>query len=709
LEGTVNFDGVPDEAAWQDIAPFKMVTQFPLFGLEPTEKTDVRVTYDDEYIYIGASLYAEDPSLILSSTKKRDDSGDNNDWLGVLFDTYNDYENAVGFQTNPSGLRTDLTVSNDGIASFGEPPLNSSWNTFWDVETRINDEGWFIEMRIPISSLRFQEKNGEVLMGMILFRWVPYLNETYIYPAISNEYGGYSMLKISRAQKVVFRNLRSRKPLYVSPYIIGGFTQLNEQNDDGSAYEYDRREKLNAGLDLKYGISSNLTLDVTLNTDFAQVEADDEKVNLTRYNLFFEEKRQFFLERASLFNFNTISSSTLFHSRRIGLDDDFNPVPIIGGIRLVGRKGQLDAGFLSMQTAGTDSLPSENFSVLRLKRKVINENSYIGGILTSRVGMDGSYNEVYGLDAIIRMTGDEYLKLRWSQSFEHGMENRPFAMENGTYLVNWERWKNVGFYYDIFIGGAGKDFHPGIGFQYREDFHYFGGIFNYTWLMGKHSPIMKHGPGFMNINSLSQSRGVYDSRDIGVFYELQMKNYWSFMTALIYNYENVFELFEISDDTHVLVGEYSYPSIYSTVSTPLTKPAFAELRFQGGGYYDGNLVSITLEPGWNMSSSFILSGAYIFNKIDFSERDQHFMGHIGRLKALYMFSTKLSASVFIQYNSAIYNVNSNFRLRYNPREGNDLYIVYNEGANTDLGREMLDIPRMSDRTLMLKYTYTFRL
>jgi hypothetical protein len=709
LEGTINFDGIPDEVAWERIAPFQMVTHSPVYGLEPTERTDIRVTYDHEYIYFGASFYTKDASLIQSSTRKRDEMGGDNDWLGVLLDTYNDNENAVVFWTNPSGVRTDMTVFNDGVSSMpDQPPANNSWNTFWDVETRTTDEGWFIEMRIPVSSLRFQEDNGEVIMGMTLIRWIPYLNESYTFPGIPNEFGDWSLLKVSRAQKVVFRDIESRNPLYVAPYVIGGFTQLNELNEQETAYDYRREEKLDAGIDVKYGVSSNLTLDVTLNTDFAQVEADEEQVNLTRFSLFFEEKRQFFLERASLFDFNTAGPSTMFYSRRIGLDEDFNPVPIIGGIRLIGRKGPWDVGFLDMQTARSDSLPSENFGVLRLKKKVINANSYMGGILTSRVGLDGSFNEVYGLDALIRVTGDEYIKLVWGQTFETGLDNIPFSLDNARYLVNWQRRKNVGFYYDLYLSGAGRDYNPGIGFQHRDDYHLYGGSFNYTWLMGEDSPIMKHGPGFRNFSFISQTRGMYESIQNTLYYELQLKSAWAAQAGLSYNFEHVFEVFEISDDADVPMGEYWYPSVEGMIMTPMTKRAWAMLLMEGGGFYDGTYVSLTLMPNISFSSSFVISGSYVLNRVDFSARYQHFLAHIGRLKALYMFSTKISASAFVQYNSAVQTLTSNFRFRYNPREGNDLYLVYNEGTNTDIEDDILNIPRMADRTLMLKYTYTFQ-
>lgn len=281
-------------------------------------------------------------------------------------------------------------------------------------------------------------------MGLIVLRWIPQHNGVYIFPPIPNEFGSWSLLKVSLARDVIFPGLQSQKPLYITPYALAGFAQSNELNDAETDYEYSLDRKLYAGLDVKYGITSNLTLDLTLNTDFAQVEADDEKVNLTRFSLFFEEKRQFFLERASIFDFNTGGPTTMFYSRRIGLDDDGNIVPIIGGVRLIGRKSGWDAGFLNMQTMRSDSLPSENFGVLRVKKRILNENSYAGGVYTSRLGLDGSFNHVYGFDGLLRVAGDEYLKIVWGQSFENGLVNQPFALRNARYIINWTRRRDVG-------------------------------------------------------------------------------------------------------------------------------------------------------------------------------------------------------------------------------------------------------------------------
>ncbi len=709
LLGEIVFDGLPDESAWQLAESFPFVMHSPVFGNEPEERTEVRILYDERYVYIGAWFYTKDPSKILSTSKLRDEMKPDCDWLGVVIDSYNDNENGMSFWTTPAGLRTDMEVFNDATGSHEDVPLNISWNTHWEVKTHVNAEGWFVEMLIPVSSLRFQVIDGQVTMGLILIRWIPQHRSIYIFPGIPNEFGPYSIWKVSRAKDVVFPVLESHKPFYITPYALAGLSQMNELNEAGTDYEFSRDKKLEAGLDLKYGITSNLTLDLTLNTDFAQVEADDEKVNLTRFSLFFEEKRQFFLERASIFDFNAGGPNTMFYSRRIGLDEDFNLVPIIGGIRLIGRKSGWDMGFMNMQTARSDSLPSENFGTLRLKKRILNQHSYVGGIYTSRLGMDGSFNQLYGLDALIRVTGDEYLKLVWGQSFEDNLANKPLVLKNARYYLNWKRRRNVGFHYDLSLSGTGPDYNPGVGFQYREDYCAYGGTLNYTWMMPSESRLILHGPQLRARVYISQSRGIRESSTVSLQYRLESKSLWQVFLGPEYSYENLFELFELSDDVNVPVGKYSFLQLTGMIMTPMTQPLWMVLEFKGGDYYDGQMLSVTAMPYWSISSTFMLSGAYIFSKVDFPGREQHFLSHIGRIKAQLMISTKISASAFIQYNSGSHNIMSNFRFRFNPREGNDLWVVYNEGANTGLTREEPNPPRLAARTVMLKYTYTFRL
>jgi hypothetical protein len=228
-------------------------------------------------------------------------------------------------------------------------------------------------------------------------------------------------------------------------------------------------------------------------------------------------------------------------------------------------------------------------------------------------------------------------------------------------------------------------------------------------MMPEESHLVRHGPEIWVRDYFSQSRGIRESTSLDLQYTYEFKSLWQGRVGVEWNYENLFELFEISDDVNVPIGTYTFPQLTGLIMTPMTKPTWMMLQFETGGYYDGKMLSITAMPNWSMSSSFILSGAYIYSNVDFTTRDQHFISHIGRIKALLMFSTKLSVSAFIQYNSEPHFVSSNIRFRYNPREGNDLWIVYNEGTNTDLDREIPSPPRLAGRTVMLKYTYTFRL
>jgi hypothetical protein len=708
LTDSIIFDGNPFEKAWNTISPFPMIMHSPVFGKPVSERTEIMVGHDDKFLWVGARLYVSDPSLIQVTSKKRDEFGGQSDYFTVLLDTYDDNESAVVFMTNPSGARTDMTINNDAEGDISSPasmPLNDSWNTFWDVLTQVTEEGWFVEMRIPLSSLRFQDINGKVTMGLIVWRWLAKTSELYSYPPIHQNWD-ISFLKPSQAATVILEGIKSSRPIYITPYATGGFGQEHVLNDEETAWVRKGDPEINAGLDIKYGLTSNMTLDLTINTDFAQVEADDQMINLTRFSLYFPEKRQFFLERANIFDFNTGVSNTLFYSRRIGLNED-EIIPIIGGARLTGRKGPWDIGVMNMQTAKSDSLPSENFGVVRFKRRSINPYSYFGNIITSRIGIDGSYNLVYGFDGLIRVTGDEYLKLKWAQSFETGQNNNPFALNRSRYMINWQRRNTVGFAYDLFFSGYGPQFNPGIGFESREDYTCAGAILHYGLVAPEASLLYKHNFYLRNQNFFNISHNKTESITLMPGYGFELKNslFWSVYFG--YNYENVFEAIDLNDYTQIPVGEYKYWSMEGMLMTSMSKPLMSLVLVQAGSYFDGNRISLGLEPSWAVSSSLRLSAFYQYNRVNFAERNQKFLAHIMRLKILLMFNTKLSASAFIQYNSDEHNIISNFRLRYNPREGNDFYIVYNEGTNTNLDREIPTLPRMSDRTLLLKYTYTF--
>jgi len=704
LEGTIDFDGMPFEKAWQKIKPFPMVMHQPNYGNPPSEKTDIRVTYDNRYIYVAGRMYDDEPSMIQATTKKRDEFTTNSDGFGILFDNFNDKENALAFMTTPSGNRTDFAIFND---AQGRSPFNMSWNTFWDVKTTRDNRGWFAEIRIPLSSLRFQTINNQTIMGITVWRWLPHNNESSSSPGIDPKYGQFALMKPSLAREVVFTGLQGRKPLYIAPYVLGGITQTHELNTDGTAYIRNNNPTFTEGLDVKYGLSSKFTLDFTLNTDFAQVEADDQKVNLTRFSLFFPEKRLFFQERASIFNFGFGGPNNLFYSRRIGIDGN-KPVQIYGGARLAGRIGKWDMGFLNMQTAPHINLASENFGVFRMKRQVINSYSYMGGIFTSRVSTNGNFNYVYGMDGFFRLFGDDYMNIKWAQSFESDSTNNPFSLNPTRIRFNWQRRSVKGLGYNFSYSYSGESYHPGIGFEVRKKYYLLFGQALYGWLPGENASLFSHNITLRSMNFFRLDNSI-ETSNTSLGWNFQARSFYSGNFAISYNYESLKDTFKLSNKVNVPVGDYKFFSFKGMFSTPMNHLFYVVNNFETGQFYDGGRISYTIAPTWNVSSNLNLSGTYQINNVWFRARKQNYLSQLAGFKVLYMLNIRFSLNSFIQYNSSTGTIIGNIRFRYNPREGTDLYIVYNDDMNTELTRKIPTLPGSNGRTIILKYTYTFNI
>jgi len=705
IQGRVTLDGLSNEPAWQGIKPLPVVVCMPNEGAEPSEKTEILVAHDDEYLYIGARLYDREPDKIQATSKKRDDMKLSNDWIGVVLDTFNDHENGLCFFTTPAGLRLDMTVFGDGVGDF---PVNQNWNTFWDVKTVRNREGWFAEMRIPLSSIRYQVVEGRALIGLTAWRYIARRNEVITFPAVSAKWGFWGPFKPSQTHDVVLEGLSNRRPLYVAPYVLGGYGRSYELNEAETAYEGKDKLAREAGLDVKYGLTNNLTLDLTVNTDFAQVEADDQQVNLTRFSLFFPEKRLFFQERASVFESGFGDETGLFYSRRIGIYDG-RLVRIYGGARAIGRLGGWDIGFLDMQTAPVDDadLPSQNLGVLRLRRQVFNTKSWVGAIATSQIGTDGTFNTAYGLDGIVNVFGDDYLAWNWAQTFATDQANRAFSLDSAKFRLNWQRRTLEGLAYDLDVSRAGADYDPGLGFEFRSDYTRFGNSVLYGWLPGGSSWLMRHSIFLKGYLYLQNADGAAESYQVGPGYQFTSKSSFYASINPMFCYENVPENFSLSDEAEIPVGRYRFFDLNLAFNTPSTKSRYVEGTIDVGSFYDGRRFSVGLSPRWDVSSSLEIGGFYEFDHVAFPDRGQRFVAHLGRLRVLAMLSTKFSAAAFVQYSSADKALTANVRIRYNPREGTDLYIVYDDGANTHRLSQAPMLPRSMGRTLLLKYTYTF--
>jgi hypothetical protein len=716
LNEPITFDGLSDEAAWRNIRSLPMVMMQPDFGFPPSEKTEVLIGFDDEFLWVAGRLYDREPDRIQAPSKKRDYMEANTDWFGVIFDTFNDKENGLGFFTTPSGLRWDGAVFNDAKPTMPmDEPINLSWNTFWDVKVAVNGEGWFVEMRIPFSSLRFQDQNGQVVMGLLVWRWIARKNEQIVFPAIYPKWGMMSGWKPSQAQEIRLDGVHSGHPLYITPYALGGGGFSYDLNHAETEYVRTKNPTAEVGLDLKYGLTSNLTFDLTLNPDFAQVEADDQQVNLTRFSLFFPEKRLFFQERAAVFDFNFGGPNRLFYTRRIGLyesedeDEDARVVPIYGGVRLIGRAGPWDLGVLNMQTAplAAVNLPSENFGVLRARRRVFNPYSYIGGMITSRIGRDGTYNEAYGLDGTFRLSEDGYLSFGWAQTFVSGKPNNPVSLDPTRLRLSFEQRTRKGLGGSVSFSRAGRDYEPGIGFEMREDFSASRGRVLYGWIPGEKSPLQSHSISAEGLIVVRNEDSTVESAELGPGWEFNFKSGWGGEVGYAFYRESVREEFSFADEADVPPGEYSFSGFRGFLRTPPGKLLSTMFMMDLGTFYDGRRTTLRLMPSWSLLPDLSLGGLYEYNRLIFPGRAQDFTAHLVQLRFLATLSTKFSVLAFIQYNGGDDIAIANLRLRYNPREGNDLYIVYNEGLNTDRFKDIPVRPLQDNRALLVKYSYTF--
>ncbi len=706
-ESPIDFDGAVNESVWDNIEPLSLTTQSPVYHAEPISQTEIRLTYDNAYIYLAGKMYVNHKDDIVSNSKRRD-AMVLTDWFGIVIDSYNDKQNALGFFTTPAGNRMDANVLND---ANGSNPLNLSWNNFWDVEVTQDEHGWYAEIRIPWSSLPFEAIDGQVKMGITTWRYAAKYNEIVISPDISPEYGEMAAWRPSLAQEYIFQGISPKKPFYITPYALAGFSQekaiLEASPDRYTATKDIKRE---VGLDLKYGISNNWTVDLSLNTDFAQVEADNQQVNLTRFNLFFPEKRLFFQERSGLFDFNFPRGNKLFYSRRIGINADGAPIPIIGGVRLTGRSGGMDVGFLNMQTADSSSENGENFTVARVLKQVINKYSNVGFILTHRNDLEGQHNTAFGFDTTIRLFGQTFWTMRAAQTIDNDAGQSLFGFDNQKAFTSISKRSQKGFVYAGSLTRVGKDFNPRMGFERRSNYFRHGQRIGYNWFPDSQSAIFKHGPQgrgdfFWNNTSLD-----LETMNYRVGYAVQWRNFWAIDLGYRRSVDVLTEVFELSDDASIPLGRYTFSGLNAEFTTNQTLPVSAILEIDQGQFYDGERTSVSLTPLFQASSSLELSGSYQYNKINFSARDQAFISHLISANTLVMFNTKLSISALLQYNSLDKNFLGNVRLRYNPREGNDLFIVYNDLLNTERSRiEGPTIPLSTGRTILLKYSYTFSL
>ena len=702
LTGPVSVDGRVDEAAWKAVAPLPLVTHWPAFGGAPSEKTEIRIAYDDAAVYVSCRCDAP-PDAIAATSFARDASGLGTDYLALQLDTYDDNASSMVFLTTPTGTRTDVATSGDtGV-------FDDTWNTFWDAAAVMTPTGWAAEMRIPFSSLRFQTVDGRTVMGLGAWRYLARRNELDIFPAIPPEWGFWSFGKPTQFQQATFTGVEASRPVYVTPYALGG----GAQRFDTAALRSDTRVT-EMGADAKLALTDDLGLDLTLNTDFAQVEADAPQLNLTRFSLFFPERRQFFLERASVFDVGFGGSDRLFYSRRIGLADG-EPVRILGGGRVVGRLGAFDVGTLVMQTArrttldetgAADVLPSETFGVVRLQRRAFNDQSRVGAMTTSRVGVDGSASGALGLDADVRLFGQTFLVAAAAATLD---DQSTFAPLDASRLrATLERRSNVGTAYVLTAARAGRAYRPAVGFQQRKDFTSLAASVSQGWAPPPGSRLSRHRALVSLETFLRNADGVAETSEGRAEWAGSFASGATLTVAATATRDNLLDGFSLSSDATVPAGSYTFGGANLSYGLPGGQAATASLRAGGGMFYDGWRAVAGIDPRWLVSRPLGFSGGYEVNVVGFPDRRERFVAHVGRLRVTAALDTRWSMAATVQANSAAQAGLVNARFRYNPREGTDLYLVFNAG-HTDPGIGASGRPFADSRGVLIKYATTFAL
>ncbi|WP_420401580.1 DUF5916 domain-containing protein [Flagellimonas sp.] len=706
----LHLDGFLNEALWEEAQQFPFMEWRPDWGASDS-LTTLFVTFDKDYLYVAMDAKDPNPEKIIGRNLVRDGwYGD--DYFAFQIDPNRTRKNAFIFSIYPTGSRYDDAIYNDNVP-LGNAPSTPAYDMLWEGKTQITDKGWQAEYRIPLSNLRFEIRDGEVLGGISAQRTINYDNKLLVYPEVPQNITGANG-KPSLKKPVRFVGLEPKKDLQVTPYLLASTQNNYRHNSSQSTYEKNAFNELDVGLDVRYGITPSLTLDLTLNTDFSQVEIDDQIVNLGRVSIFFPERRKFFLQQSGLFDFDMGILSQLFYSRTIGINNG-QLTPIIGGAKLTGELGNWDVGFLSLQTEGTrinsEALPTENFSVLRLRRKVFNDRSFIGFMATNRARKD-YVNTALGVDGVIDVGDENFIITSLATTVEG--ENFSSAdydlIDNSRFAFQFARRKRDGWFYRGAYEFSGKAFNPGMGFLLREKHHNFYVGLNHGKFNSDSENNSFQYRRWMPINS-----DLYFTTDFSEVLTWYNRSQWS---GTLFNndavmlfgqvqYEFLQEPLQFSNKITIPQGDYFYSFFGASYTSGFQRALKIPISAEYGSFFDGENLEFRLSPEWSVNEHLTFEGSWRLNYLNFREREVSEWINVPQLRVNWAYNLHLSGSITAQYNSIQDQVFTSARLRYNFRDGHNLYVVYNQDYNTDRMQFMPQLPRFNNQLVTLKYVYTF--
>ncbi|MCY4076472.1 MAG: DUF5916 domain-containing protein [Acidobacteria bacterium] len=690
----IRLDGQLDERAYFTVPAITgFIQQAPDEGAPATERTEAWIFFDAANLYVAARIWDSAPPSEWVANELRRDTRQlrQNDTFAVILDTFYDRRNAVAFYTNPLGALADFQITNEGNP-------NSDWNPIWDVRTGRFEEGWTVEMEIPFQSLRYRPGPSQV-WGVQLRRNVRRKNEwAYVTPLpLSAGSGPGGIFRVSDAATLVGLDAPSgSRNLEIKPYAIGGVsTNLAATPPTRNARDGD------AGLDVKYGITQNLTADFTYNTDFAQVEVDEQQVNLTRFSLFFPEKREFFLEGRGIFGFARGGVSggfggalrrgrgggffgggdapTLFYSRRIGLQRG-TVVPIVGGGRVTGKIGAFDVGALNIQTDDEVLAAAEetNFTVVRIRRDNFRRSS-VGAMFTNRsvslVG-DGS-SQAYGADATFSFFENVNLLAYVARTETPGHDGRDLSYQ-GRFNYAGDRY---GFQAEHLV--VEDNFIPEVGFLRRDNFRRSYGT-------ARFSPRPR---SLANIRQFrlegsfdyieTADRGIVETRQSQLGFSTELENSDRFGVSVADNYEFLHDAFTPGPaDIAFPVGGYGFFDVEASYSPGAQRRLNGTLTVRAGGYFNGSIRSVEFRRGrMEVTPRLSLEPSVSVNWIDSPQGS--FRTDLAVTRVSYSFTPRMFFSGLVQYNSSTHTVSNNLRLRWEYSPGSELFVVYTEDRETD--------------------------
>ncbi|MDE2955516.1 MAG: DUF5916 domain-containing protein [Bacteroidota bacterium] len=680
VEAAPTLDGdVLNDAAYNLALPIRSFWQnTPDAGSPVSEQTEVRMVYTDRALYIGVICYDRDPSGIIVSDSRRDAPLDETDSFQLILDTYLDGQNGFVFGTNPAGIEFDAQVTKEGQGGFGARQqsgsgggFNINWDGSWDVQTRVHDQGWSAEFEIPFRTLRFPSGGAQV-WGVNFQRNIRRRNEKAYWTRMPRQ---YNLHRVSRAGRLEGLTVPHPRNLQAVPYVLG--QTARNYPEENSRF----KQTGEFGLDLKYSLTPGLTLDGTYNTDFAQVEVDEQQINLDRFNLFFPEKRPFFLENAGLFSVGVSEFSgqevELFFSRRIGIGPSGEAVPILGGTRLSGQVAGLNIGMLNMQTRSVKGAASStNFSVARVRKDLPNRSS-VGAMFTNRLHSAASGlpsaeydNQAVAIDG--RLGIGQYTQLSGfvARTFSPHLQGQEYAYNlNVAYLSNLWRINST-------ITQVADNFNPGIGFLRRNsEYRKYTGLVLYAWRP-------ENSLGLLELRPHISYQAYWDFSGFQETGRWHIDNHWEWEggfeihTGINLTREGVHESFEISRDVHVDPGTYDHREAQLVLITNQGRKISLYARAVLGGFFGGSRENVRNTLRIRANESLTAEATLSHNNVRLP--NGRFKANLIGARVSYSFTPRLYLQSLVQYNDVAEIWSVNLRFGWLQTANTGLFVVLNE-------------------------------